>query len=130
MRARRRPLPDHDVQLVVFECRVKDFFERRLQAVYLIDEQNLLVAQVGQDGGEVALDLQGRPGSLLEGDGQFVGDDGGERSLAQPGRTVEQNMVQSLAAGFGRFNRDRQVFFDLGLTDEFREALRPQLQLK
>jgi hypothetical protein len=39
-------------------------------------------------------------------------------------------VVQSFAAGFCRFNRDRQVFFDLGLSDEFREALRPQLQFK
>ena len=98
MRARRRPLPDHDVQLVVFERGVKDFLERRLQAVHLVDEQHLLVAEVGQDGGEVALDLQGRPGSLLEGHRQFVGDDGGQRRLAQPGRTVEQDVVQGLAA--------------------------------
>ena len=92
--------------------------------------KHLFVAEIGQDGGEVALDLQGRSGSLLKGDSQLVGDDGGERGLAQAGRTVEQNMVQRFAAGFGRFNRDCQVFFDLGLSDEFREALRPQFQLK
>jgi len=128
--ARRRPLPDHDVQFVVFERRVEDFLKRRLQPVHLVNKKHLFVADIGQDGGKVALDLQGWPGSLLKGDSQLVGNDGGERGLAQPGRTVEQNVVQSFAAGFCRFNRDRQVFFDLGLSDEFREALRPQAQFK
>ena len=123
-------MPDHDVQLVVFERGVEDFLERRLQPVNLVDEKHLLVAEIGQDGSEVALDLQSRPGSLLKGHSQFVGDDGGESGLAQPGRTVEQNMIQRFAAGSSRLDGDCQVFFDLGLTDEFRQALRPQLQLK
>ena len=98
MGARRWPLPDHDVQLVVFERGVQDLFERRLQAVNFVDEEDLFVADIGQDGGKVTLDLQGRPGSLLKGHSQFVGDDGGKRSLAQPRRTVKQNVVQRLAA--------------------------------
>ena len=95
-----------------------------------VDEQDLLVAEIGQDGGKVALDLQRWTGSLLEGHGQFVGDDGGESGLAQPRRTVEQNVIQSFAAGARCLDRDRQVFFDLGLSDELCQALRPQLQLK
>src|SRR5579859_6454165 len=35
---RRRPLPDDDVELVVFERRIKYLFQRRLQAVDFIEE--------------------------------------------------------------------------------------------
>ena len=56
------------------------------------------VAQVGEDRGQVALDLQRWPAGLLKGTLQFVGDDVGQRRFAQPGRAVEQNMVERLAA--------------------------------
>ena len=61
-----RALPDHDVELVVFERGIQHFFERRLQAVDFVNEQDLLLAQVGEDGGEVAFDLQRRAGGLLK----------------------------------------------------------------
>ncbi len=86
--ARRRPLPDHDVELVVLQRGVKDLLQRRLQPVDFVNEQDLLVAKIGQDGGEVALDLQSRTGSLLERHRQFVGDDRGQSGFAQPRRTV------------------------------------------
>ena len=63
---RRGPLADDDVELVVFHRRVEQLFQRRLQAVHFVDEQHLLVANVGEDGGQVALDLQRWPGGLLE----------------------------------------------------------------
>ena len=98
--------------------------------MHLVDEKHLLVAEVGQDRREVALDLQGRPGSLLEGYGQFVGDDGGERGLAEPRRPVEQDVIQGFAARTCGLDGNRQVLFDLGLPDKFCQPLGPQLQLK
>ncbi len=61
---------------------------------------------------------------------QFVGDDGGQRGFAQPGRPVEQHVVERLAAGFGGFDGYGQVFFDLGLPNKFAQTLRPELQFK
>jgi hypothetical protein len=83
--ARRRALADDDVELVVLERGVELFFEHRLHAVNLVEEEHLALAQVGEDGGQVALDLQGRAGGLLEADVELVGDDGGQRGLAQAG---------------------------------------------
>ncbi len=83
VRARRRALADHDVEFVVFQRRIEQFFQRGLQPVDFVDEQHLFIAQVGQNGRQVALDLQCRPGSLLERHSEFVGDDGGQRGLAQ-----------------------------------------------
>ena len=130
MSASRRALPDHDVELVILERRIKDFFQSRLQPVHFVDEQDLLVANVGQDGRQVALDLQRRPRGLLKRHAQFVGDDGRQRRLAQPGRPIEQHMIQRLSARLRRLDRHRQILFDLGLPDEFHQPLRAQLQLK
>ena len=96
--ARRGALADDDVELVVLERGVELFFEHRLQAVDLVEEQYLALAQVGEDGGEVALDLQRRAGGLLEADVELVRDDGGERGFAQAGRAEEQHMIERFAA--------------------------------
>jgi len=42
----------------VLERGVEFFFEHGLEAVNLVEEEDLLVAQVGEDGGQVALNLQ------------------------------------------------------------------------
>ena len=47
--ARRRALPDHDVQLVIFECRIKNFFQSGLQPVYLVNKEHLLVTHIGEN---------------------------------------------------------------------------------
>ena len=130
MGARRRALPDDDVQLVILERRVKLLFQHRLHAVDLVQEQHLPLPQVGQDGGEVALDLQRRPRRLLEADVQLVRDDGCQRGLAQSGRPEQQHMIQRLAARLGRLQRDRKLLLGLGLPDELPQPPRPQLQLE
>src|SRR5208337_3162506 len=70
-------LADHDVELVVFERGVEDLFERGLEAVDFVDEKNLAVAEIGEDGGQIAFYLQRGAGGLLEGGSEFVGDDVG-----------------------------------------------------
>jgi hypothetical protein len=67
---------------------------------------------------------------LLKGHGQFVGDDGSESRFAQTWRPVEQNMIQRFTAGTSCLDCHSQIFLNLGLSDEFREALGPELQLK
>src|SRR5208337_5273236 len=96
---RGRALADDDVQFVVFERGVEDLFERGLQAMHLINEEHLTVAEIGEDRGQVAFDLQRRAGGLLKGSSEFVGDDVGQRRLAQARRAVEQYVVQGFASG-------------------------------
>ena len=72
----------------------------------LVEEEDLALAQVGEDGGEVALDLQGGAGGLLEADIELVGDDGGEGGFAQAGRAEEEDVVEGFAARFGGTERD------------------------
>ena len=130
VRARRRPLPDNDVELVIFQRRIQQLFEHRLQPVNLIDEQDLLLLHVGDDRRQIALDLQQRRRRRLEVHAQFVGNNVGQRSLPQPRRPIQQHVIHGLAARPRRLNRHRQIFFDFGLPDKLVQPLRPQLQLK
>jgi hypothetical protein len=85
MRTRRRPLPDDDVELVIFKRGVKLLFEDGLHPVYLVKKQHLAFAQVRQNRGEVTLDLQCGPRSLLETHIELIGDDGARVVLPNPG---------------------------------------------
>src|SRR5438105_8230813 len=58
----------------------------------------------------------------MEVDPHFTGDDLRERRFAEPGRTKEQDMVERLAAGLRRFDKDAQIVAQLMLTDEFIEG--------
>src|SRR5206468_11759331 len=51
MCARRGPLADQNVQLVILQSGVQDFFKGRLKAMHFIDEQDLLVTKVRENGG-------------------------------------------------------------------------------
>ncbi len=95
-----------------------------------IDEKHLAVAEVGEDGGEVALDLQRGAGGLLEGDAEFVGDDVGERGFAEAGRAVEQDVIERLAARLGGLDGNVEILFDFVLADEFLQALRAELEFE
>ena len=64
----------------------------------LVQKQHLPLSQIGQNGGQIALDLQGWPGGLLKANVQLIGDDGRERSFAQAWGPKQEHMVQSLAA--------------------------------
>ncbi len=96
----------------------------------LVKEEDLTVAQVGEDGGEVALDLERGAGGLLVGDIEFVGDDGGERGFAQSWRAEEEDVVEGFAAGLGGFKGDSKLLFGFGLADEFLEAAGAELELE
>jgi hypothetical protein len=39
-------------------------------------------------------------------------------------------MIHGLASFFGRFHRDREIFFELRLTGEVRQPRRPQRRFK
>ena len=71
-----------------------------------VEEQNLLFAQVGEYGGEVALDLQRGAAGLLIADAELVSDDGGQRCFAEAGRAEEEDVVEGFAAGLGGRERD------------------------
>ena len=50
----RRPLADHHVEREVLHGRIEDLLDRVVEAVDLVDEQDVPLVEVGQDRGEVA----------------------------------------------------------------------------
>jgi len=66
--------------------------------VNLIEEQYLAIAQIGEDGGEVALDDEGRTRALLKTDVELLAMIVASVVFPRPGGRRE-HMVQSFAAG-------------------------------
>jgi hypothetical protein len=127
--ARRGSGADHDVELVVLQRGVEFFFHYGLQAMDLVEKQHLPGLEIGENGGHIALDLQGGAGGLLEADVELVGDDGGERGFAEAGRAEEENVVEGFAAGASGFQRDGELLLGFGLADELGEAGGAELEL-
>ena len=95
----------------------------------LVDEQDGGRLQVGQDCGEVAGALEGRAGGAPKTGSHLVPEDVGDRRLSQPRRSIDQHVVERLAAGQGGLDEDRQVGLHFFLADVFREGARPQAQV-
>ncbi len=128
--ARGGALADDDVELVVFQGHIELFFQNRLHTVNFVEEKHLALAQVGEDGGQVALDLKGGAGGLLEAHVQLIGNDGGESGFAQPRGPREKHVIQGLAAGFGGFEGDGELFLSFGLANELAQPAGAQFQFK
>ncbi len=124
--ARSRALADHDVDLVVLQCRVEDFLDHRAQAVDLVDEQDVVALEVGQDRGQVLRLLEHRAAGLAQVDAELVGDDVAERGLAEPGRAEQQHMVHRLAALARCTDEDLELLARLALSDIIGQSLRSQ----
>jgi hypothetical protein len=88
-----------------------------------IEEEDFLGFQRGEDRGEVAFALEKGSGAGFDGDVEFVGDDLREGGLAESGGTVEQDVIESFAAGACGLDGDLDVFFDALLADVFIEPL-------
>ena len=65
-RARAGAAADHEVEAVVLERGVEDLLDLRVEAVDLVDEEDLAVLERGEEGGEVAGALDDGPGGALD----------------------------------------------------------------
>ena len=125
-RARRGPFADHDVQLIVFHGRVEDFLDRRPQAMNLVDEQHIALAQIGQNRGQIGGFFHHRSGGAADRNAHLVGDDARQRGLAETGRTENQGVVERLGAFARRADEDFHLLFYLLLADVLAQQQRPQ----
>src|SRR5262249_28645370 len=125
-RARRRPLPDDDVEPEVLERRVQDLLDGAVQAVDLVDEEHVARLERGEDRGDVALALERGARDLADGDAELAADDLREGGLAEAGRAGEQNVVERLPAPARRVERHRELLLDPFLADEVGERLRAE----
>ena len=89
-------------------------------------EQHVAFFKIREQAGEVAGFLDGRAAGAFEIGAHRLGEDAGERGLAEAGRAVEEDVVQRFAALFGGGDRDFEPFLDFCLAGEFGEERRPQ----
>ena len=87
---------------IVLERRIEDLLDDRRQPVDLVDEEDVVRLEVGEDRGEIAGALEHRPRGLAQVDAHLARDDVRERGLAQAGRPEEQHVVERLACGCAR----------------------------
>ncbi len=120
------PLADHDVDLVVLERGIEDLLDHRREAVDLVDEEDVVGLEVGEDGGEVAGALQHRPRGLLQVHAHLARDDVRERGLAEARRAEEEHVVERLLAVPRRGDEDLELLADLRLPDVLGELARAQ----
>ena len=124
-RRRCRALADDDVELEVLHRRVQDLFDDPRQAVDLVDEQHVALAELGEDGRQVAGAFERRTRRDVHVHAHLDGNDAGQAGLAEAGWPGEQQVVGRLAAHLGRLEHDGQVLFQLALADELAQPPGP-----
>ncbi len=127
-RARSRPLPEHDVEPEILECRVQDLLGRAVETVDLVDEEHVTRLDRREDGRDVLL-LERRPGDGAEADSELLADDLREGRLAEARWPGEEHVVERLVASLGGVEGDPELFLDALLADEIVEPARAQRAL-
>ena len=92
----------------------------------LVDEEDVALRERREDAREIALALERGPRGHLDLRAHFVGEQVGERRLAEPGRPVEEHVIERLGALPRRRNRDLQVLAHAILADVVIDRARAQ----
>ena len=119
-------LAQHDVDPEILHRRVDELLDHARHAVDLVDEQDRPFLDVGEEGQQVGRLGQGRAAGHLQRRAQFVGQDRGERGLAQAGRAVEEDVRHRLLELAAGVEHDAQSLHHRLLADDFAEPARPQ----
>ena len=121
-----RPLADHHVEREVLHRRVEDLLDRTVEAVDLVDEQDVALVEGGEDRGQVPGALDRRAARVADVHAQLAGDDRREGRLAEAGRAVQQDVVGRLSPALRRLEQDVEARLDLALADVLVERPRAQ----
>ena len=122
----RRALAHDDVEPEVLERRVEDLLDGAVEPVDLVDEEDVAGLEAREDGGDVALPLERRAGHGTDPDAELLTEDEREARLPEPGRADEEHVVERLAPGPRRLERDAELLLDPLLADELVEPARTE----
>ena len=93
-----------DIDGEILHGGVEDLFDYPVQAVDLVDEEDIAGVQVGQQGGQIAGLFDGGAGCDPYIHAHLIGDNPGEGRFAQTGRAVKEGVVQRLVTLPGGFD--------------------------
>ena len=85
----------------------------------LVEEEHVPRLQVGQQGGKVPAAFDDRARRLAKIRPHLMGDDVGQRGLAEARRAEDQNVVEGVAARPRGLDEETELFADRGLADVF-----------
>ena len=91
----------------------------------LVDEDDVARLDRSEDRGDV-LPLERRPGNRPDPDAELLAEDEREARLPEPGRADEEHVVERLAPGPRRLERDAELLLDPLLADELVEPPRTE----
>jgi hypothetical protein len=129
-RTRAGAFADHKVELEIFHRGIKDFLDRRIEAVDFIDEQHIARLEIGEDRCEIAGPGQHGARGRTEIDAQLAGHNLRQRRLAEARWSREQHMVERFGAGPRRLDEYREIFPRLLLAHELGQPLGPHTRLE
>ena len=115
-RASGRTFTDHDIERKVLHSGIQDFLDRPIKAVDLVNKQHVTRLQVSQDGCQVTGARNSGAARRLDLSAQLVGDNRGQRGLAQARRAREDHVVERLATALCRLDQHTKALFDMLLT--------------
>src|SRR4029453_5154380 len=127
---RRRALPDQDAQAEVLHRRIQHLLHDGRQAVDLVDEEHVAGLDVREQPGQVGAPLQHRAARGAELRAHLARHDARQRGLPEPGRAVEEQVVERLAPLARRGDEDREVLAQLLLADHLVEGPRAEALLE
>ncbi len=116
----------HYVNAVILHRRIEIFLHYGTQTVDLVDKQNVVLLQRGQDSGQIVRFVENRSGGNLEPYTELIGYDARECRFPESGRAMEQQVVQCLATHTRRGDKHFQVLYNLVLSAERIEFRRAQ----
>ena len=119
-------LAHDDVQGVVLHGRVQDLLHGPVQPVDLVHKEDVPLVEVRQQRRQIPGLLDGRARGDADARPHLLGDDPGQRGLAQAGRAVEQHVVQGLSPLLGGLDEHGQVVLRLLLADILPQGLGPE----
>src|SRR5439155_852232 len=108
-RSRVQALLHDEVDGEVLHRRIEELLHDPRQAMDLVDEEHVLLVQIAQNAEEIPAALDRRARRRDQCRPHLVGDDAGERGLAQPGWAVEEHVVHALVAKLGGLDGDAQA---------------------
>ena len=108
---------------------IEELLELGPQPVDLVDEEDIARAEAGEQADQVAGLLQDRTRRGPELDPHLLGEQRGERGLAQAGRPEEEDVVERLLPALGRVDGDLERGLEPGLADELVQPGRPERRL-
>ena len=117
------------MKLEIFHRGVEALLDSALQAMNLVDEEHVVLFEVVDDRGKIGGALDRGTGGDVEVDAELARDDVRERSLAEPGRSREQDVVEHFGASAGGVDRHAENLLVAGLADEFVEFARSQREI-